>query len=141
MLGEACDEVIAVGKEADRLPLPFEVLDDGSDLRAAIVGLAAGLRLASTELCVVLPTDMPWVTRSLLRELAEAVGDGEAAVPQTGPLPGAYRRSTLPVLERRIAAGELALRGALDELDVKVVSVAVSQMDNINEPGDLLRRR
>ena len=33
LLGEACDERIAVGKEKDGLDLPFPVLDDGSEVR------------------------------------------------------------------------------------------------------------
>ena len=33
VLGEACDEVLAVGKAAEALDVPFAVLDDGSDLR------------------------------------------------------------------------------------------------------------
>src|SRR5262245_52115658 len=44
ILGEACDHRIAIGKIGDGLPLPFPVLDDGSDVRAPIVGLVAGLR-------------------------------------------------------------------------------------------------
>jgi len=122
-LGQACEHRLAVGKAADALELPFPVLDDGSDERAAIVGLAAGLRAAPTELCVVLPVDCPLVSSGLLLELAEACADADAAVPQTGPLPGVYRRSALPVLERRLAAGELVLRGALGELDARVVEI------------------
>ena len=34
-LGEACDERLAVGKAADALELPFPLVDDGSDARAA----------------------------------------------------------------------------------------------------------
>jgi molybdopterin-guanine dinucleotide biosynthesis protein A len=136
VLSQACRDVIVVGKEVDRLPLPFLVLDDGSELRAAIVGLAAGIRLAATELCVVLPTDMPWVSAGLLRELAEAC-DGDAAVPQTGPLPGAYRRSALPVLERRIAHGELALLDALADLSTRVVDVDERLLGNVNTRADL----
>src|SRR5207342_2112359 len=108
-------ERIAVGKAADGLDLPFPVLDDGSETRAAIAGLVAGLRAATTDVCVVLPVDTPLVTRPLLLELADACSD--AAVPQTGPLPGAYSKSALPVLERRLADGRLTLRDALDELD------------------------
>lgn len=128
--------MIVVGKEADQLPLPFPVLDDGSERRAAIVGLAAGLRLAATELCVVLPTDMPWVSAELLRRLAEAC-DGDAAVPQTGPLPGAYRRSALTVLESRIARGELTLRDALADLDTRVVDLDERLLANVNTRADL----
>ena len=93
VLAEAFEEVIVVGKAADELELPFEVLDDGSDVRASIVGLAAALRLADAELVVVLPTDMPLVTVGLLRALADAAEGFDVAVPQTGPLPGAYRRT------------------------------------------------
>jgi molybdenum cofactor guanylyltransferase len=137
VLTEACDEVIVVGKSADRLALPFPVLDDGSEQRAAIVGVAAALRLAPTELVVVLPTDMPWMTAAALRGLAAAAADAEAAVPQTGPLPGAYRRAALPVLEQRIAAGELALRDALAALRVRHVALDPSLLANVNTPGDL----
>lgn len=37
VLGEACDERLAVGK-AGELELPFEIRDDGSDVRAPIAG-------------------------------------------------------------------------------------------------------
>jgi molybdenum cofactor guanylyltransferase len=136
-LAEAFETVIAVGKAGDALPLPFAVHDDGSVERAAIVGLAAGLRLASTELCVVVPTDMPLITAELLRSLAEAAVGVHAAVVQTGPLPGAYRRSTLAVLERRIAAGELALHQALEEFDTRVLEAAPEELRNVNTPADL----
>jgi len=137
VLVEAFGAVIVVGKAADGLELPFEVLDDGSDVRASIVGLAAALRLAGTELVVVLPTDMPLVTADLLRALVDAAEGHDAAVPQTGPLPGAYRRSALPVLERRIVAGDLALHRALEELRTNVVELDEAALRNVNEPGDL----
>lgn len=139
VLTEACYEVIVVGKAADRLDLPFPVLDDGSEERAAIVGVAAALRLAGSELVVVLPTDMPWVTADVLRSLAAAAKGLHAAVPQTGPLPGAYRHSALPALERRIAAGELALHRALEDLRVRTVELDVALLGNVNTPDDLTR--
>jgi molybdopterin-guanine dinucleotide biosynthesis protein A len=138
LLEETFGVAIAVGKEDDDLDLPFPVEDDGRDERAAIVGLAAGLRLAETDLCVVLPTDMPLVTPRLLRALAAAAGDAEAAVVQTGPLPGAYRRSALPVIERRIARGELALTGVVEELGARVVEGAADELTNVNTPADLV---
>jgi molybdenum cofactor guanylyltransferase len=132
-----CDERLAVGKAADRLELPFTVVDDGTDVRAPIAGVVAGLRAAANDVCVVLPVDLPRIRREDLVSLADACLD--AAVPQTGPLPGAYRRSTLPVLERRLAAGELALHAALDELDVRVVRLPTESLANVNSPDDLDR--
>jgi molybdopterin-guanine dinucleotide biosynthesis protein A len=137
VLSEAFERVMAVGKEGDALPLPFPVFDDGSDERAAIVGIAAALRLADTEVCAVLPTDMPFISAGLMRSLAEAVEGADAAVVQTGPLPGAYRRSALPVLERRIAAGELALREAVAELDHRILEASPQELKNVNTAEDL----
>jgi len=132
-----CDERLALGKETDRLPLPFPVHDDGSATRAPIAGLVAGVRLAAHDLCVVLPVDCPFVTTALLRELAAACRD--AAVPQTGPLPGAYRRSALPALERRLAAGDLSLLDALAELDVRTLEVDPALLADVDTTEDLLR--
>ncbi len=137
LLQETFGIVLAVGKDEDDFDFPFPVEDDGRDERAAIVGLAAGLRLAETEVCVVLPTDMPLMTPRLLRALAEAAQDAEAAVVQTGPLPGAYRRSVLPVLERRIARGELALTAVVEELGGRVVEGTDEELTNVNTPADL----
>ncbi|MBD0317104.1 MAG: NTP transferase domain-containing protein [Thermoleophilia bacterium] len=138
-LAEAFPRVVVVGKVGDGLPLalPLPLVDDGSDVRAPIVGVAAALRAALDDLVVVLPTDVPAATPELLVALAEAAAGVDAAVPQTGPLPGAYRRSALPVLERRIALGDLALRDALGELRTRVVAVDPALVRNVNTPDDL----
>lgn len=132
-----CDERIAFGKVGDRLPLPFQVHDDGSDVRAPIAGVVAGLRASTHDVCVFVPVDVPLVRPESLTLLAERCRD--AAVPSTGPLPGAYRRSALPVLERRLAAGELALRAALTELQTVVVELDAAELINVNTPDDLAR--
>jgi molybdopterin-guanine dinucleotide biosynthesis protein A len=137
VLEEAFPHVIAVGKAADGLPLPFRVEDDGSELRASLVGIAAGLRLAPTDLAVIVPTDVPFVTAGYLRDLAAAAEGVLVAHPESGPLPGAYRREALPVLERRVAAGRLAVREAAAELAARVVSGDPELLRNVNTPADL----
>ena len=132
-----CDERIAVGKTDDRLELPFPVLDDGSHIRAPIVGLVAGLRAARNELAVVLPVDTPRVDAGTLRALADHAVD--AAFPPTGPLPGAYRKKALPALEAAIAAGELSLWKATQRLDAVQVEVDPELIANVNTPDDLSR--
>jgi molybdopterin-guanine dinucleotide biosynthesis protein A len=130
-----CDERIAVGKTADALDLPFPVLDDGSETRAPIAGVIAGLRASAHELCVMLPVDMPRIEPASLAALAAACDD--VAMPPTGPLPGAYRRSALPALERRLAAGELALHDAIDQLRARIVRIDPVELANVNTPDDL----
>ena len=137
ILDEAFGEPLVVGKDADELSLPFPVVDDGHDRRAAIVGVAAGIRLSGSEVTVVVPTDMPLLTAAFLHELADAVEGADVAAPETGPLPGAYRRSVLPVLERQIAAGDFALHRALEGLEVAIVPGNHELLRNVNTLEDL----
>jgi molybdopterin-guanine dinucleotide biosynthesis protein A len=129
VLGEACDERIAVGKGDEELPFP--VLADGVEERAAIHGLVAGLRAAANDVCVVLPVDTPHMTPDALRELAGACRD--AAVTQAGPLPGAYRKTAFPAL----ASGELSIRRAIAGLEVAVVELDPALLVNVNTPADV----
>jgi molybdopterin-guanine dinucleotide biosynthesis protein A len=132
-LAAACDEVLVIGKAGE---LPFEVLDDGTDVRAPIAGVVAGLRAAAHDVAVVLPVDCPWVTADLLRLLGRRCRD--AAVPQTGPLPGAWAKSALPVLEKRLAAGgPLALYRTYEELAVVTVQVDPGLVADVDTPADL----
>jgi molybdopterin-guanine dinucleotide biosynthesis protein A len=137
VLGEACDERLAVGKQADGLELPFELLDDGNEIRAALAGIVAGLRAAPTEVSVFLPVDTPLVSPAMLRELGDACADAGAT--QTGPLPAAFRNTALAVLERRLAEGRLALHEALAELDTRTISVDETLLVNVNTPDELRR--
>ena len=58
LLGEACSERIAVGK--GEYELPFEVLDDGTDVRAPIAGIVG------PNLIAALPA-VSWPTRAATR--------------------------------------------------------------------------
>jgi molybdenum cofactor guanylyltransferase len=135
VLGAACQERLAFGKARDELGLPFPVHDDGIPVRAPLAGIVAALRMAEHDVCVFLPVDVPHTTPELVRELGEACRD--AAAPPGSPLPAAYSRSALPVLERRLAAGELALREALPELDTVTVEVEPRLLVNVNAPEEL----
>ena len=132
MLAAACDEVLVVGKANE---LPFDLLDDGAVVRAPIAGVVAGLRAASHDVAVFLPVDCPRVTPELLHRLGEACRD--AAVPQTGPLPGAWAKSALPLLEQRLAKGLLALYRTYAELDVVEVQVDPALVADVDTPNDL----
>jgi len=129
VLGDACDERIAVGKDADALPLPFPVLDDGSEVRAPIAGVVAGLRAAANEVCVFLPVDCPLVSAEALRTLGRAA----PAAPPSGPLPGAYPRSLLPRLEEKLSRGDYSLR----DVEAAVIELPESELANVNTPAEL----
>jgi molybdenum cofactor guanylyltransferase len=133
-LGDACDERLAFGKAADGIELPFDVVDDGTDVRAPIAGVVAGLRAAAHDVCVFLPVDCPLVSAATLRQLADAA----PAHPPTGPLPGAYPRTLLPELERKLELGDYSLR----DLSATVLELDPRELANVNSPAelDVLRR-
>jgi len=136
MLADACDEVLVVGKRDDGLP--FDVIDDGTDVRAPIAGVVAGLRAAANEVAVFVPVDCPWMTPAAVRVLGDACRD--AAVPRSGPLPGAWAKSALPLLEQRLVNGPLALYRTYEELDVVTVELDPAVVADIDTPGDLTAR-
>ena len=133
LLGDACDERIAVGTAL----VPFPTIDDARPDAGPLGGIVAGLRAARHDVAVVIPVDMPLLTVAALHALAEACGD--AAVGQNGPLPAAYAKSALPVLEDALARGELRLRDALARLDTTSVTLDTNVLVNVNRPDDLRR--
>lgn len=139
VLGEGFEHRIAVGKAADQLGLPFEVVDDGVPLRAPIAGVVGGLRAAETDVAVFLPVDCPLVSAASLRLLAENCV--EAAVPAKAALPAAYAKTALPVLDRRLAAGDLDLAGALNELEARIVDIPQDELVTVNTERELERLR
>jgi molybdopterin-guanine dinucleotide biosynthesis protein A len=90
----------------------------------------AGLRAAVHEIAVFLPVDCPLVSATVLRTLGEAV-----AVPQTGPLPGAYAKEMLATLEARVRRGELSLRG----VNTNVLVLDERLLADVDDPADLAR--
>lgn len=118
LLGEACDERLLVG--------PGGLPDPGTGPVAAI---AAGLRAATHDVCVVVPVDMPLLTVAALHVLADACRD--AAVAQHGPLPCAVRRDAFPATDER------RLRAVLAGLDAAQVELDENVLVNVNTPEEL----
>lgn len=141
ILGDAFQHRLAMGKEVDQLGLPFPLLDDGIEVRAPIAGVVAGLRIAPTEIAVFLPVDCPLMTIEALQSLAANCAGADAAAPQTGPLPGAYAQTALPLLESFLETGRLALREALAELDGRTIEIDPALLVNVNTERQLDRLR
>jgi molybdopterin-guanine dinucleotide biosynthesis protein A len=134
LLGDACDERLAVGK-AGELDLPFPLVDDGTPVRVPVAGVLAGLRAAAHDTVVFLPVDCPLATAELLRLLGEACRDAAFAAGE--PLPGAWSTRVLPLLERRFAARDYGLRDAAAELDVAHVDVDPALVADADTPDEL----
>lgn len=120
LLGEACAERLLVG--------PGGLGDPGTGPVAAI---AAGLRVASHDVALVIPVDMPLLTADALLELAAACRD--AAVAQEGPLPCAIARGAFAAFE----TPERRLRTVLAGLDTAEIELDAAMLLNVNTPADV----
>ena len=103
------------------LPLLADLMPGNGPLGGLHAALQAGHREHLT-LCVA--CDMPWVDAQLLLEQVErlrALPERLACVPfldgRWHPLHGVYRGSALGVVEALLAAGQLKLQRACEELD------------------------
>jgi molybdopterin-guanine dinucleotide biosynthesis protein A len=120
LLGDACDERIAVGRGG---------LDDPGT--GPVGAIAVGLRAAVHDVAIVVPVDMPLLTVASLHALANACRD--AAVAQHGPLPCAVAKRVLPAFE----SGERRLRAVLAELDTAEIELDERVLANVNTPEEL----
>ena len=133
-----CDERIAVGKAADGLELPFPLLDDGTDVRAPIAGVVAGLRAAANDaLRRAAGGHAPRHGRRRWRRWPPRAGTSPFRRRARFPAPTGGRRC--PPSRRRSRPAGSRSASALAELDTLVVDVDPVALANVNTPDDLAR--
>ncbi|HSP33366.1 MAG TPA: molybdenum cofactor guanylyltransferase [Thermoanaerobaculia bacterium] len=132
------DRVIAVerhGAQATEIETIFEELHADE---APVFGVVRALQHARAR-SFVLATDYPLITTALLRRLRDAFEETTAPVlmpvwegaPQ--PLCAGYAPELLPLLERRIAEGKLALR----DLGGETIEITGNDLFNVNTAAEL----
>jgi molybdopterin-guanine dinucleotide biosynthesis protein A len=150
LLDTLCDEVLLVGGDAP-LAAPGSRIRDPDGPRCALRGLVAALSAAHGARVLVVATDLPLVTPTLLRGLTEG-GVADAVVPRpealAQPLCAVYARdAALARARAQLAAGRLALRGVLEGLVVDwIEGDRLRSLDpdgtallNVNTPEDHAR--
>jgi len=129
----------------------LRVIPDAIVDRGPLAGVAAGIAAARHDLVFVVAGDMPWLAAAAIDLLFDRIGDADAAAPFVAagaePLHALYRTRCLPVIERRLAAGQLRSAGALEDRELRVVRVTEVELraidprlrflGNLNRPGDL----
>jgi molybdenum cofactor guanylyltransferase len=154
--------VRAPGQELPALESAVEVVDDATEGRGPLQGLAAGLAAIGDRAVVayVSSTDVPLLHPAFVRRVVGTCGDGvDVVLPEIGghrqPLAAAYRLGVLGEVEELIAshkmrpaflfercrvvqlgADELLRDPALARLDPALASVS-----NLNEPADYAHAR
>ena len=153
-LGACFERVRVVIRPGMHAPLALPAIEDRHDERGAMVGIAAALAAADAPWVAVAACDLPFVQPAVLLALAalapvDSEHDIVAPLGARGPEPllALYRKRLTPELERRIAAGELALRPllqpprllAVPELELRSIDPALASLHNVNRPDDLVR--
>jgi molybdopterin-guanine dinucleotide biosynthesis protein A len=143
----ACDEVLIVAAEVEpyrRFGVP--VVTDIYRGVGVLGGIHAGLSAASSEICVVVGCDMPFLVPDLVRAFAHwAVGVDVVVLRQgeyTEPLHGAYRRTCLAPIEDCIRAGLRRIVSFFPQVRVRYVTPSevasfdpgLSFIRNVNTP-------
>jgi molybdopterin-guanine dinucleotide biosynthesis protein A len=119
-----------------------------------LVALASGLSAATSELCLVVGCDMPFLSQTLLRWLIELSPGFDVVMPVNegfmDPMHAVYRREpVLAAVERALARGDKRLTSYLPDVRVREVGAdelrardpELRSFFNINTPEDLERAR
>jgi molybdopterin-guanine dinucleotide biosynthesis protein A len=130
-LGQVCSEIVIVRAAGQVLPAlenaqSVRVVDDVFEARGPLAGMVAGFEAVGAGLCAVASCDAPLLEPALLTGMAKGVGEHDAVCGRVGgrlqPLVGVYRvEQCLLVFRRRVEEGRLAVRDALEDLDVRVL--------------------
>jgi molybdopterin-guanine dinucleotide biosynthesis protein A len=149
------DMVAIVGHEryAD-LDLGVSILEDDDPGSGPLGGIATAMRKLDRPRLLVLASDMPCLSRPLLRWMIEQPLTADVLIPRTDdgrwqPLHAIYRRTALPVIQRCLSTGSGAVRSILPLLNVEeIAETALRRIDpelnslfSLNRPEDLERAR
>jgi molybdenum cofactor guanylyltransferase len=122
----------------------------GGERLGPLHALRHGLKVTRARIVTALACDLPLVPPDLLRFLAEAARQNAAVVPvacgELQVLAAGYSSSCLEIMDRRIAAGRLSLRGFLREVDARLLKGdellpfgGEEIFLNVNTPEDLAK--
>lgn len=116
-------EVVVVAAPGQDVGIAGRVLRDPVGGEGPLAGLVTGLAAVHGGRALLLACDMPLLMPALLRRLLDRAGDADACVPLIGGVPmttcAVYATRIAPIAARRLAAGQRALRGLLEEIDVR----------------------
>jgi molybdenum cofactor guanylyltransferase len=135
------------GDQAGLSRLGLDARPDDHPGQGPLGGLLTALRLAETEVVVILSCDLPGIDAPTVTALAAALVASPAAALAAPTLDGrlqyltaAYRCSARPMLADAFAGGERAVRRAVGGLEVaEVEGLDAERLADVDQPEDLRR--
>lgn len=152
------DDVFLVGDRPEYHGFGLRVVGDDYPDGGALGGIATAVRQARYDRVLVVACDMPNLSQALLQAMAAIVDNTQVLIPTTaasrsdqgGALTwetthAIYRRSCLPVFERRLQAGKRKIVDAVHELSwrslsedwVRTYDPELESFGNVNTPEEL----
>jgi molybdopterin-guanine dinucleotide biosynthesis protein A len=152
-LGTLCDETVLLTNDAAlESRKSLRMVYDSEPHAGVLPALAAGLAQASSELCLAVACDMPFVSRRLFELLLElqAQSDADVVIPRTAdylePMHAVYRPASVePAIRAALARGEQRMVSYFGAVRVREVEEAEWRgadalghaFFNVNTPEDL----
>lgn len=148
-------ELIVVDNDDSLADLPeVRIVPDMETRAGVLTALYSGLSAASTELCLVVACDMPFLNPAVLRRLVELASEHDVVIPvaegQMDPMHAVYRRvPCLTAIGRALERGDKRMISYLAEVRVREVGEAelracdpdLRSLFNVNTPENLERAR
>jgi molybdenum cofactor guanylyltransferase len=149
MLRRLFAAVVVVAAPDQELPsLPVTLVRDEVAFQGPVGGILYGLRATGAEVSFVTACDSAFLSPRLISHLLTQISQHDVVVPhwqgRLQPLHAVYRRSLLPVLEARLARGELRLASLfdtvrirrIDEDEIRLFDPEGWSLFNMNTPAD-----
>jgi molybdopterin-guanine dinucleotide biosynthesis protein A len=145
------DEIIVVDNDDSLAHLPgVRIVPDAETRAGVLTALYSGLSAATSELCLVVACDMPFLSAQLLQWLVEQAKDFDVVIPVAGgqmdPMHAIYRRAPcLDAIGRALERGDKRMISYLGDVRVRQVEEAelraldpeLRSLFNVNTAEDL----
>lgn len=116
------------------------IKDEFKDI-GPIGGIYSALKEIGTDRAFIVAADMPFINKSLIRDMINIDFKGDVLVPivdnKEQPLFAVYKKSCIPKIKSQIDARNYKLKSIINELDVSYIYINDSKsMTNINTPNE-----
>ncbi|MCP4123602.1 MAG: molybdenum cofactor guanylyltransferase [Bacteroidetes bacterium] len=145
---QVTSDIIIISNSEEDYGTNLPVFKDIYLRKGPIGGIHSALAHASSENCLVLGCDMPYISFELINYIVQHSKDVDVVVPMHDgtiePLCAMYNMSIFDEVEDHIRTDRLKLQGLLADLDTKFIEINSNLtfynrnlFANINTPGDL----
>lgn len=122
-----CQSVmVSVREKAPFEYLGLPLLEDHKNDCGPLAGIEAALSASSTDLCFIVPCDLPLFSGAIVPLLMAEIGDADACVPVLNnyyePLVALYAKSVLPEIDRALAEKRYKVKDIFANITVKQIT-------------------